>query len=237
MSWQNSIKIAPSIFAADFGKLAEEAKRVEEAGADSLHVDIMDGHFVQNLTLGPRALAAINRATGLFLDVHIMVYNPFEYVERLVEAGADQITFHLEATEDVEDTLDYIRKCNVKAGLALCPETSINLALKYLPKCDNLLLMTVNPGFGGQAFLPEVLEKIQFVRQVTDQLKMREGGVYATTPEEEAQLAPFSIQVDGGINQETGRQCIEAGANVLVAGTYLFNQKDMASAIQRLRTP
>jgi ribulose-phosphate 3-epimerase len=153
----NKIFIAPSIFAADFGCLAAEAQRIEQAGADCIHVDIMDGHFVPNLTLGPRALAAINRATDLFLDVHIMVYNPEEYLESLVKAGADRITFHFEATEDVEDVLKYIRKCNIQAGLAFRPETSAEFIPKYVTLCDLILLMTVSPGFGGQEFMHVVL--------------------------------------------------------------------------------
>ncbi len=229
--------VEPSLFAADFGKLADEAKRAEQAGADALHFDIMDGHFVRNLSLSARSLSAVNRATDLFLDVHIMVYNPFEYIERLVESGADSITFHIEATEDVEETLNYIRKCNVKAGLALCPETSPTLALKYLDKCDLLLLMTVHPGFGGQSFIPEVLEKIQFIRQSCDKLDLRRGG---KTPGEEnskdiKNLPGFDIQVDGGIDLDTAKQCVEAGANSLVSGSYLFKSKDMAKSISEMK--
>lgn len=237
MTKRKHIAIEPSIFAGDFGHLADEAKRIEDAGADAIHFDIMDGHFVPNLSLSPKALAAVNCATDLFIDVHIMVYRPYDYVERLVEMGADQITFHIEATEDVEATLEYIRSCGVKVGLAFCPETSESLIPKYLDKIDTLLLMTVNPGFGGQAFLPEVLEKIRFVRGICDKLDIREGGVTPDpeTPEHPThQLGPMVIQVDGGINQETAQMCIEAGANNLVAGTYLFDG-DMREKIRGMR--
>lgn len=228
------LQVFPSILSGDFGSLAAEAQRIEAAGGDGVHIDVMDGHFVPNLTLGPRAVAAINRATSLFLDVHLMIYQPFEYIERFVEAGADRITIHFEATEDVGDTLEYIRKCKVQAGLAFCPETSESLVVKYLNKCDLILLMTVRPGFGGQAFMPDVLEKVRFVRGLCDQLKIRRGGVVPSGKGEEL-LPPFDIQVDGGLNAETTPLCIEAGANVLVAGNYLFQAKDMKDAIQRMK--
>ena len=183
----------------------------------------MDGHFVPNLTLGPQAVAAIKRSTNLFLDVHIMIYNPYDYIERLVASGADRITFHFEATEDIEETLEFIHKCNIQAGLAFCPETSESLIVKYLDKIDLLLLMTVHPGFGGQEFIQDVLKKIEFTRSLCDKLNITRNG------------NPLKIQVDGGINQDTAKLCIEAGADVLVAGSYLFKSKDMKSAIQSLR--
>ncbi|MFT4551737.1 MAG: ribulose-phosphate 3-epimerase [Chlamydiales bacterium] len=229
-----SIKISPSILAADFTRLGEEAKRVEDAGADSLHIDIMDGNFAPNLTLGPQAVAAINRSTDLFLDVHIMVYNPYDYVQKFVEAGADRITFHFEATEDVEESLKFIRSCGIEAGLAFNPETSPTLITRYLDKCDMVLLMTVKPGFCGQEFMPEVLEKIRFLRDTCDKICLRKGGVMVPESQKDT-LPPFDIQVDGGINLETARQCVDAGANILVSGSHLFGAPDLTKAIQELR--
>ncbi|NGX45062.1 MAG: Ribulose-phosphate 3-epimerase [Chlamydiae bacterium] len=227
--------IEPSLLSSDFGKLADEAKRAEDAGADALHLDVMDGHFVRNFALSPKAVAAINRATDLFLDVHIMIYNPFDYIERFVEAGADRITFHIEATEDVEETLAYIRHCNVEAGLAFCPDTSESVIPKYLDKCDLMLMMTVNPGFGGQAFLPQVLEKIRFTRDICDKLGLRKQGKVPEGGVDPQTVAPFDIQVDGGIDDKTAKQCHDAGANVFVSGSYLFSTSDMKKAIQNMK--
>lgn len=212
------IQVFPSILSGDFGRIADEAKRAEDAGADGLHLDIMDGHFVPNLTFGPKVVAAINRATSLFLDVHLMMYNPYEYIERFVEAGADSVTFHFEATEDVHDTLEYIRKCGVKNGLAFRPETSQEMVQKFLTHVDLILLMSVNPGFGGQEFMSKVLKKIEYTKALAEEVG-----------------AHFDIQVDGGINAETGARCVKAGATILVAGHYLYQTPNLKQGIDRLR--
>ena len=227
------IQVCPSILSGDFGHLSEEAKRLEEAGADAIHVDVMDGHFVPNLTLGPRALSAIRKATRLFLDVHIMIYNPFDYVEVFVQSGADRITFHFEATEDVEDTLLFIRKCGAKAGLAFRPETSFSMVPKYVGMCDLILFMTVSPGFGGQKFMSEVIEKVRLTRTLCEQHGIQQSGLIRR---EGLSLPPFDIQVDGGINLQTAPIAIKAGANVLVSGDFLFSQSNMKKAIEQLRT-
>jgi ribulose-phosphate 3-epimerase len=224
-------KIYPSILSGDFGRLAEEAKRLEEAGADAIHIDIMDGHFVPNLTLGPKAVAAINKATPLFLDVHLMIYNPYDYVEAFVSAGADRVTFHFEATEDVEDTIDFIRRCGAKAGLAFRPETSFDMIPKYLTMSDLVLIMTVSPGFGGQPFMREMLEKVRLTREHCSKHGIRQGGLVSN-----AALPPFDIQVDGGIDATTGRECVKAGANILVSGDFLYKKaKTLKDGIRELK--
>ena len=210
------VRICPSVLAADFAQLAKEVQRAEAAGADCLHIDIMDGHFVRNLSMGPAIVAAINRSTNLPLHVHLMMYNPFDYVERFVEAGADILSFHFEATEDIEETLLFIRRCNAQAGLAVNPETPVSFLPRFLPLLDAIVVMSVHPGFGGQEFIPETVDKLQELRHYVGDL-------------------PISIAVDGGITLETARLCAQAGATTLVAGTSLFSAPDMAKAIAMMR--
>jgi ribulose-phosphate 3-epimerase len=216
---KDSVRVFPSIMAADAGNLAQEAARLEKMGAEGIHIDIMDGHFVPNLTFGPQTVAAINRGTDLFLEVHLMIYNPYDYIERFIQAGADRVIFHFEATEDVADTLQYIRRCNAQAGLAFCPDTSEEMIPKYLDKCDLILLMTVHPGFGGQSFLPEMLEKVRYTSSMCREMK----------------IPSIEIEVDGGITNKTAPLCRDAGATLLVSGNYLFHQPDMQQAIRTLK--
>lgn len=229
---QKFIRIEPSLLSCDFAHLADQIKIAEEAGVDAIHVDIMDGHFVPNLSMGPAIVAAINRVTDLPLDVHLMIYSPFDFIERFVESGADTLTIHFEASEDTSDVLKYIRRCNVRAGLAFCPETSASMMTNYFDQCDQLLIMTVSPGFGGQPFMEETLEKIRFARAAVEKRNIRQGGVI---PQGDEKLPPFDIQVDGGINPETARLCKEAGANIFVAGNALYGQKNFKEALEKLK--
>ncbi len=210
------IYIEPSLIAADWGRMADEARSCYDAGVEILHLDVMDGHFVPNLTMGPALVKAIRKAVPkMILDVHLMIYNPDLYIEKFIEAGADEVTFHLEATEEVEHCLNYIRVCGKKAGLAIKPEMTETILLKYLDKAEKLLIMTVEPGFGGQEFMPEMLDKVKFLRDSANKLGIE-----------------IDIQVDGGINYETGKLSIEAGANRLVTGTHFFMQKDRKEALR-----
>jgi ribulose-phosphate 3-epimerase len=213
------IKIAPSILSADFSKLGDEIRSVEEGGADLLHVDVMDGHFVPNITIGPLVVAAIKPHTKLPLDCHLMIENPDAYIAQFAKAGADIISVHVEATRHLHRTLQLIRSHGVRAAVALNPHTPLAMIQHVLGDLDMVLQMTVNPGFGGQKFIPNVLGKISALRQMLDA----------------QDLQHVEIEVDGGVNPETSRLVREAGANVLVAGSAVYNAPDRARAIRQIR--
>ncbi|KMK96989.1 ribulose-phosphate 3-epimerase [Rossellomorea marisflavi] len=212
------MKIAPSILSADFSKLGEDIREVEAGGADYIHVDVMDGHFVPNITLGPPIVKAIRPITGLPLDVHLMISEPAKYVDAFVDAGADYITVHVEADPHIHRTIQMIKNRGVKAGVVLNPGTPAELIKPVLADLDMVLLMTVNPGFGGQAFIPSVVTKIKEIRELADELN-----------------PSLEIEVDGGINPETIAVCAEAGADVFVAGSAIYNQSDRKKAIEDLK--
>ncbi|MGG1685337.1 ribulose-phosphate 3-epimerase [Pseudalkalibacillus sp. NRS-1564] len=212
------IKIAPSILASDFARLGEEVKDVEAAGADYIHVDVMDGHFVPNITIGAPIVRALRPVTSLPLDVHLMIENPDQYIEEFAEAGADILTVHAEACPHLHRTIQLIKSKGVKAGVVINPATPVDSIKHVIEDVDLVLLMTVNPGFGGQAFIERVLAKITETKQLADSL--------GVAPE---------IEVDGGVNAETARACIEAGATVLVAGSAIYNQSDRKVAIDQIR--
>ena len=214
------ILVAPSILAADFSRLGDEVCRAAQSGADWLHLDVMDGHFVDNISFGPAVVATIRKLTQLPLDVHLMIEHPDHYAPRFLEAGANYLTVHVEpeAKHDVARTLRSIRQAGCHAGLSLNPATPFEAVEPHLSEIDLLLIMTVHPGFGGQAFRPEMMEKVRAARRWKQSNK-----------------SSIEIEVDGGINAETARLCVENGANVLVAGTSIFRAHDYAHAIQDLR--
>lgn len=212
----NKIIVSPSILSADFANLERDIKRAEQAGADWIHVDVMDGHFVPNITIGIPVVKAIRKITGLPLDVHLMIENPDKYIVAFAKAGADIITFHYEATcEDTVHVIDLIKKCNVKAGLAIKPKTTQERLYPYLKDIDMALVMTVEPGFGGQEFMHHCAMKIP-------KIKERVG-------------EKFIIQVDGGINNVTSKICTSLGATSLVAGSYVYGAQDMELAVRNLK--
>jgi ribulose-phosphate 3-epimerase len=212
------VKIAPSILSADFSKLGEEIIAVEQGGADYIHIDVMDGHFVPNITIGPLIVEAIRPKTKLPLDVHLMIENPDQYIEAFANAGADYITVHVEACRHLHRTIQSIKSFGIKAGVVLNPATPVETIQHIISDIDMVLLMSVNPGFGGQKFIPEVLPKIRKVKELAEQ----KGAV-------------IEIEIDGGVNPETAKDCIEAGATVLVAGSAVYNQPDYAQAISLIR--
>ena len=213
-----SLKLAPSVLAADFARLEDQIRVVGEAGADLIHVDVMDGHFVPNLTMGPVVVEALRRSTSLPLDVHLMISEPARYLEAFVRAGADHVTFHCEVVDDPVPLARALREQGVGAGLAVNPETPIERVFDVAPEFDMILVMTVQPGFGGQSFMEENLAKVRALESRFESLESR-----------------FDIEVDGGIGLETGPLAAAAGANVQVAGSSVFGQDDPGEAIRALR--
>ena len=212
------VKIAPSILAADFTRLGEEIARVEAAGADLLHVDVMDGHFVPNLTIGPPVIKAIKAVTKLPLDVHLMVEQPDALLADFIDAGSDNLTVHVEACRHLHRTIQSIKDAGVRASVVLNPATSLHALDEILPEVHMVLLMSVNPGFGGQRFLPATLDKIRGLKGQIEQRQL-----------------PVAIEVDGGVKADNAAEIRDAGADVLVAGTAIFGQPDYGAAIQALR--
>ena len=215
------ILISPSILAGDFSQLGKDIQKLENAGADMIHVDVMDGHFVPNITIGPPVIKSLRKYTDLPFDVHLMISPVHKYIEDFSKAGSDIITIHPEATENVKDSIDLIKSLGKKVGLSLNPDTPIDTIEKYLDQIDLVLVMTVYPGFGGQKFISKVLSKIKNLKNIKDENKFR-----------------FDIEVDGGVNFENNKLAIEAGANILVSGTTIFknNDGDIKKNIDLLRT-
>ena len=215
------IQISPSILSANFSKLGDEIKRLEDAGADMVHVDVMDGHFVPNLTIGPPVIKTLKKNSSIPFDVHLMISPVHKYIQAYADAGADIITIHPEATENLQNSIDKIKEFKKKVGVSLNPETKIDLIRKFLDQIDLILIMSVNPGFGGQKFMPEVLNKVKELVDIRKEKNLN-----------------FDIEIDGGINFENSKLAIEAGVNILVSGTTIFksNDGDIKKNIDLLRS-
>ena len=215
------IQISPSILSADFSQLGKEIKRLEEGGADMIHVDVMDGHFVPNLTIGPPVIKSLKKHSSIIFDVHLMISPVHKYIEAYADAGADIITIHPEATDDINLSISKIKELNKKVGVSLNPETKVNVIIEHLDKIDLVLIMSVNPGFGGQKFKPEVLAKIKELKNLQTEKGLN-----------------FDIEIDGGINFENSKEAIEAGANILFSGTTIFksNNGDIKKNIELLKS-
>ncbi|MEE3199807.1 MAG: ribulose-phosphate 3-epimerase [Planctomycetota bacterium] len=212
-------RIAPSILSADFSRLGEQVRVVEDAGAGQVHIDVMDGHFVPNLTMGPVVVEALRSATSLPLDVHLMITDPEDYLESFIKAGADHISFHVEAEGDKGAMLDLLEERGVGKGIAVNPSTPAEEILEFLPRLDMVVVMTVNPGFGGQAFLGDNLDKVRRIRQEEEKLSLEKK---------------LNIEVDGGVDRGTIGACLEAGADIFVAGSAIFGAADPGAATREL---